>query len=370
MIGSIGGGRPLYSNAGITKNLWGNIANKLKTGQTLTAGERKLYNSAPTETLQKYGVPTSGSKDPATGGERYLMRDPTRPQDPKYMSAFEQKVVGKNQYGEDIYEPGAIKEQFQWGDIEDKAWSGDYGSSWSDVSAQTLGTAADPEGKGVAEMYKRAMGEDGYEDKLLGRQRLEELDAREQAQAAMQGQLAGARSQLAMRGGLGSGARERLARGGMQDVAAQQQQIARQGQMARLGIGAQAQQRKDQLLEAYNRGQISLDQLKAQNARFDIEAQNKMALANQQGKVQAQQFTAQQNSAWDLGQQARRDKLEAGKRMWELGLQEQENQRRERKYGQDMAGWGAEQTAQGIQNSGGGGGGGTGLFSQLGSMLS
>jgi hypothetical protein len=91
-------------------------------------------------------------------------------------------------------------------------------------------------------------GDTAVASRLLGKQEAEEGIRREQAerQAAVQG--ASAFSQLAQTGGAGGGSRERLLGQTGSQALRQQQQLRREGALARLGIQSQDEIRKEEAL--------------------------------------------------------------------------------------------------------------------------
>ena len=198
---------------------------------------------------------------------------------------------------------GSVKDQFQFGD-----WQDDYGVQY------------DPEGQaqwGLDEMKERANGT-AWEDAMMQQADLSALGQKEQAFGAMQGQLAGARTQMQMRGGMGGGARERLAASGAQAVADQQAAIGRQTQLAKLGIGAQAQDRRDNMLGAYQGAQAS-------------------HLGQQ---MSADTYTA--------GQKLGHKKSQLG---WDAGMMESDNAQKTDIWKTKMKQYGADETADAIEAS-------------------
>ena len=214
---------------------------------------------------------------------------PGMPAAPELMSAYD--------------DDGQLKQEFQFGD-----WKPEYELQY------------DPSGQaqwGLDEMKSRSSGT-AWEDMMSQQADMSALDQKEQAYGAMQGQLAGARTQLQMRGGMGGGARERLAASGAQAVADQQAAIGRQTQLAKLGIGAQAQDRRDNMLGAY---QSSLSGHLGQQAAAD-----------------------QYNAAGRLG-------FHKGRLGYLSGMMGMENQQQLGQYQQAGNIYGAEQTADAIAAS-------------------
>lgn len=100
---------------------------------------------------------------------------------------------------------------------------------------------------GVDELKKEALAAPGtgaWEQMMKGRQGLEEMGAQDNAARTADAGKAQAFSSLATSGGLSGGARERLARLSGQDLATQKQNVLRQGQLDRSGIGVQAEQNR------------------------------------------------------------------------------------------------------------------------------
>lgn len=246
------------------------------------------YGSAPIQSgAAPAGLvgPTVGNRAPAGPAV-----DPTRPDAPKLLSAYD--------------EADNIKSQFQY-------------SPWDQ---QKYGVQYDPTGQaqwGLGEMKSRASST-AWEDMMS--QKADEMAAqqKEQAAGAMQGQLAGARTQMQMRGGMSGGARERLATSGARAVGDQQAAIGRQNQLAQLGIGAQAQDRRDAMLGTY---QTSMGQDLAQRATADS-------------------YTAGQRRAHDIGGLG-----------YTTGLMGQENLQRSGLYDTGMREWGAGKTADALRAS-------------------
>jgi hypothetical protein len=163
--------------------------------------------------------------------------------------------------------------------------------------------------RGVSE----AKGPSAFAQQQLEQQRLEQLSGSEnlykqQAQAGQQ-----AFSDLASQGGAESGARERLAAQAGSSGLREQQALARQGQLSRLGIGSEDEARKLQIMQNLPGLQQSLTQSRQnalesdRNAQFAAEQFSEAnRLSNQQNLygMQAQDVAAQR--------QARADKYKAG----------------------------------------------------------
>lgn len=96
--------------------------------------------------------------------------------------------------------------------------------------------------------YATGSGPSAWGKLMEEQQRMGEQDRRNQAAASSASAQSGAFSQLASKGGLSSGARERLAQQGGRNLSASQQDIARQGQEQRIGIGGQDEAQRLQLL--------------------------------------------------------------------------------------------------------------------------
>lgn len=78
----------------------------------------------------------------------------------------------------------------------------------------------------------------------------EELAGRERAKQEARASQAQAEADLAMRGGLSSGARERLTSGGARNLLAMSQDVSRQGNINRMGIGIQDESNRLSSLQA------------------------------------------------------------------------------------------------------------------------
>jgi len=134
-------------------------------------------------------------------------------------------------------------------------------------------------------------------------------------------------SDLATRGGIGTGARERLARGAGEQGALAQQDVARQGMLSRLGIGQAGEEQRLNLLQ-------SLPGMETQASSY---------LQSEYGRKASQEDENRKYKT--LVQQRNLDEA-----LKQIRAQDQFKLDR---YKEDMAGYGAEKTAQ--ATSGGGG---------------
>lgn len=150
-------------------------------------------------------------------------------------------------------------------------------------------------------------GPTSWAQELLGKQGFEESNARAAAGLQQQQAQSQAQSELARFGGIGGGARTSLARSGARDLLNARQGVGNQGAIARAGIGANDAQLRQQLL----------------GTTADVE---------RQGDLQNLQ-----SSESDINRKALFDS---------------------NRYNQQMAAWGAKQSADATRAAGSGGGGG------------
>lgn len=161
-------------------------------------------------------------------------------------------------------------------------------------------------------------------------QKQQEMNAATNAATGNRGATAAGLGNLARSGGLSSGARERLQEQGSRDLAMGQQNIANQGIMARLGIASQDEQNKLGVLSA---------------------------LPGQE--VQALQPQFQKASMWAQladSEAGRRQNLDLANTANTLGVKQNEDAARLKKYEEDMKAYAADQSAKAQAQSGGGGG--------------
>lgn len=104
--------------------------------------------------------------------------------------------------------------------------------------------------RAIDEIRNRALekGPSAWAKMAEEKQRIEETGALDNARAQSAGAQAQTLSNLMMRGGLQGGSRERIARGTLKDQMLAAQQVGRQGQLDRAGIGLQDQTFKNQFL--------------------------------------------------------------------------------------------------------------------------
>jgi len=95
--------------------------------------------------------------------------------------------------------------------------------------------------QGIKDVAFADPGQSQWEQYALQKQKAEEATARDEAQKRAATSGAEAWNQLAMRGGAGQGARERIATGAARSGMMNLQNVSRQGQMARAGIGQNAE---------------------------------------------------------------------------------------------------------------------------------
>ncbi len=102
------------------------------------------------------------------------------------------------------------------------------------------------------ELRKRSMatGPSAWAELATQQQQLGEATNRDRAAAQSQSSNEAAKSDLAASGGLSAGARERLARNSQRDLSSTRQDVAREGQGQRLGISAQDDANKTDILKA------------------------------------------------------------------------------------------------------------------------
>lgn len=105
--------------------------------------------------------------------------------------------------------------------------------------------------QGLEEIRKRALatGPSAWADIAGKQQALEEANLRDKAASGEAGARSEALSSLASKGGLSTGSRERLATSGARNYANSLQEIARGGAQSRLGISAQDESNKLNLLQ-------------------------------------------------------------------------------------------------------------------------
>lgn len=221
--------------------------------------------------------------------------------------------------------------------------------------------------EGLDEINKRAMetGPSTWAGLQEQRQRMEELQNRENAAQDVMGAQANAQSQLAMRGGLGSGARERVAMGGQRGLMDSYQQNARQGQLARLGIGTEDQDRKDAWLRMSPQAELAYAGQNQDLAKYNAgatTAQNQyFADATNQGNqfnIQNTMHRDEYNQGNQIGQNqyVTDNAFRAG---------DFTNRGKLTRYSEEGKVYGSQQMADAIRDSGGGGGTGMPSFDSV-----
>lgn len=179
------------------------------------------------------------------------------------------------------------------------------------------------------ELQKEGMaapGTSAWEQLMTQRQGLGEATARDKAVRGADTAKTSAYSDLATHGGLSTGSRERLTRGSNMDMATAKQDVARQGAMDRLGIGAQGEQNRLGILSALPGQQIAA-------SGYESGEENRLAslgLANRDYSTGVQKTNIQNSLMQNAAQ-------EAGK----LGV-----------YSDQMKAWAAGKTADAQANSG------------------
>lgn len=169
------------------------------------------------------------------------------------------------------------------------------------------------------------------------KQRLEEGAAKEEAGAREASSRSESFSDLARKGGLSSGARERLATSGSRNYAKSLQDIAREGQAARLGISTEDERQKLDLLKGLPGMEVN-----ALNPEFE-KASAWSNLANSEAVRKQNLDIANRDYATGLEKYNLENTLKA------LGEQDQA---RMSKYEQDMKAYAAAKQADATANSG------------------
>jgi len=318
------------------------------------------------------GVGNIGVKAPITGidlGPKedengFLVKPRGRPDRPDIRSPYQMQESGKfDDYGRPIMTPKTdeqgnplMQSDLAWQDYEKMEWdkSAYEAGPWEDISSERVSDDMSWMDKRAADtMFQRGTeaGPSQWAKLAEQKQRAEELQAREDISADMAGQLAGARSQLAMRGGLGSGARERLATSGQRGLNAERQRLARQGQLSRMGLGMEDQSRKDRMLGQAAQAQLGYSGLEGGIRQSDAQRAQAAALANQQGAQQVSQFNVSQRLGFDVGQTDRQRQAQERGLGYKQQSQAQYNKQLMDLYGEEMAEWGADRTANEIRRA-------------------
>lgn len=141
-------------------------------------------------------------------------------------------------------EGGNLKSQYQLQARPDVG----YQSQIGELDKRLGGINLNTQGIEKVREYATGSGPSAWGKLMEENQRMGEQDRRNQNAASNASAQSGAFSQLASKGGLSSGARERLALQGSRSLNASQQDIARQGQEQRIGIGGQDEAQRLQLL--------------------------------------------------------------------------------------------------------------------------
>lgn len=141
---------------------------------------------------------------------------------------------------------GNLKSQYQLKNFGDVNYNSQLPGLENKLSGINLNT------EGLQEIRKRALSNQPSEwaNLLTEQQKLDEQNRGGNAQQQQASATSGAQGALAMRGGLSSGARERVQTAGSGQLAQTLQDVANQGQQARIGIGLQDEAQKNQMLMA------------------------------------------------------------------------------------------------------------------------
>lgn len=221
-----------------------------------------------------------------------------------------------------------------------KAGNVGFSSSLSDLDKRLSGIQLDKRGLEALRERGLSTGDSSWAKLMLEKQAMEEQDQLGKAVRENASSRAGAIGSLARSGGASSGARERLAAGGARDLDMARQDVGRSGMMARLGI------RSDD-----------------ENKRLDV---LKMLPG---AEVQSLQPELQKTSMWGQladSENARRQNLDIANRAYStevdklnigntLGVKQNEDAARLKKYEEDMKAYAADQSAKAQAASGGGG---------------
>lgn len=137
-----------------------------------------------------------------------------------------------------------------------------------------------------------AQGDSPWAKMQLQKQQMEELQGKEGAGRAQNRALAEAQGQLLRTGGVSSGARARMAMQSAKDAARAQQEVARGGMAARLGIGQQDLDRKQGLLQKF--GDVETASQQANIGQLTGDINRKAMFDMERYKQQMQAYGAQQ----------------------------------------------------------------------------
>ena len=133
---------------------------------------------------------------------------------------------------------------------------------------------SDPyQGEALQKLKEQAFaeGDSPWAKMQLEKQGLEEGDLRDQASKSQAQAMAQAQSQMMRQGGLSGGARERMASQGAKDMMLARQGAARQGMMDRLNIQDQDMGRKTDLLKSFGDAESASNQQNIARTMGDVE---------------------------------------------------------------------------------------------------
>lgn len=219
----------------------------------------------------------------------------------------ENVAAGKN--------PDGSPKKIEWDSMIDPATG-----KMKDQYQLQAGADVQVDSRAMDEIRNRGLekGPSAWANMATEKQRLEETGALDSARAQSAGAQAQTLSNLMMRGGLSGGSRERMAGNTLRDQVMMAQQVGRQGQLDRAGIGLQDQSMKNDFLKTT----AGLDFQKA-----GLDMQNR----DYKSKVDDRNLT---NLLTEFGQ----------KRGFDMDM-----------WKKDMEVWGANKQSEAMANSSGGG---------------
>jgi hypothetical protein len=198
--------------------------------------------------------------------------------------------------------------------VEANKYSGQLNKKLRSISNVNAGERFGRAGQATDILQQRAFGteESPWLKMQLEQQQLGQQQAREDLSGTSALRQQEQLDQLAMQGGLSSGARERIGRQSLQGRMMQEQQLARQGQMDRMGLRSAEEQRRMQLQQQMPGMQLGLDQyqtgLHQQNRASDFQ---KASMWQQQANVDEQRRLANAQAKQQLELQAWQQKMAA-----------------------------------------------------------
>lgn len=198
----------------------------------VTSPNGSTYNMTPAEAAQYKGK--NGWQVDDGAGQQAAPPPPAAPGAPVYPTL--NSLLDPNS--------GLLKSQYQ---LQKGADVG-YESQLGNLDQRLAGINLNKEGLEALRKRGLSQGPSDWAKLMEQSQRLEEQTARGRAGEQQAGAQSSAFSELARKGGLSSGARERLAMQGQRGLTSSMQDISRQGQENRLGIGLQDEQQRLNIL--------------------------------------------------------------------------------------------------------------------------